>query len=267
MKLAQALYHGQGQEPVDGLLIENHNDIALLEQIIEATSVSAIEKMVSSKESPERMNHVLPGMKPLERMLGTLAVARASMVGKNPIFQILSAKEAYLSNITSLIDGGHKVFVNKNGGFCYLQPGTLEIISVREGEVKVERNKPFIAKNTTVINLENDASLENYSVNYMKRELGDQSYSYITELRLFSEEELFDIFKDFVNEGGRIVYVYTTGGDVDQMYSYARAALKAGLQNFIFCFNSGTNAEINDFISYLKSKASVKVEGVDYRFY
>lgn len=83
-------------------------------------------------------------------------------------------------------------------------------------------------------------------------------FSYITNLRVFDKEDLIDIFKEFLASGGEVLYIYTTGQDVGQMYQYTEAAIEAGIKEMILEFNSGINSKHEEFLNDFKDEINIK---------
>ena len=94
--------------------------------------------------------------------------------------------------------------------------------------------------------------MEDFAKKYLSKK--DECYSYVLNLYSFSQEELRAIFEEFKQEGGEILYVYTTGLNVPQMYAYTEAAMKAGIKNFEFDFNSGINDDIKTYLTETEKK-------------
>jgi hypothetical protein len=254
MKQATVKYFGSNDVSI-GTLIESMEDINNMKSVVSNAETSTITKFIKSNEPAYRYNHVIGGLRPIEKALGSLAVSRAMIKGDNPIYHMGECKNLYLIGLVALLTSGNKIFINSNGGYCPVE-GTMEIISVEEVEY-VTNVKPYISKNTKVINLENDFEIEREAENYMKNVLKDYNYSFITELRLYTKDKLKKTFKDFIEKGGNTVYVYTTGRDVEQMYEYSECAISAGLNKFIFKFNAGTDDDINKFIIWLSKRVNV----------
>ncbi len=271
MKSVKASYIGQSEKPIEGFLIEDSNDLEEYFKIIENNSLSCMTKMLTSKESIDRMDHVVPGMRPLEKALGALAVTRAKLGlfgTNNPIFQVQGSAETMKHGMRLFIVKGQSLFVNRNGGYTPITKGVVEIVErIENVQYKDKAKTPHIPnRKTKVINLENDYEMEDYSHNFITNYLNDTSYSIVYELRLWTKNELINIFKDFIKQGGETIYVYTTGRDVEQMYEYSSAAIEAGLQDFRFCFNSGTDKDIDNFVSWLSERAKVKLYEVEDRY-
>ena len=242
----------------EGLWIETPEDLTELKALLLRAANSAARKLIASGESEDRFDHVLNGLRPIEKALCNLAVMQAKFTGDNAIFHLCNVREQHLSTVASILIKSEKgAFVNENGGVTPID-GHLEIVETSEytGEEKV---KPTIKENTKVINLENDLYVEGKANDFMRGKLNDKNFSYITEIRMYNEWRLLYAFQAFIKAGGELVYVYTTGRDVDQMYQYSESALTAGLKKFAFQFVHGTDPKIDRFLEWLGARAEVTV--------
>ena len=134
---------------------------------------------------------------------------------------------------------------------------------------KVLSNEPYdpteeatyeIKENTKYINLENDAELEKHTLKHFKEV--DPNYSYVCNLRSFSQAELIKIFKEFKANGGETAYLYTTGFDVDQVFEYSYALQEAGITKIDFEFNSGITDKLQDALDTLGETMTVSAKEV-----
>lgn len=250
----------------EGVLIESLEDVEVLAAEFERAENRVITKFVTSGEGPNRYDHVLFGLRPTEKPLATLAVVYGGLQEKNPIYMLPIAKEMALNSVRSTLISSGPVFMNANGGFTPTMNKNnegewedyLEIIEEREFDTFENKVKYRIDKNTKYLNLENDWELERDAVKWLRD--NDSNYSYITELStLHLVYQLPSLMKEFVENGGTHIYVYTTGQNHKQMYDYSKVAIKAGIKNFVFDFNSGMDDNINEFIAWLKPKANVEV--------
>lgn len=258
MKKAKVIYKHISEDSIcEGIILESMEDIKHLQKMLDKAETGVINKCVKSGESPSRYDHVIYGMRPIEKAIASLANVYSISKENNMLYNLPHASIAFLNTAMSIVLRGEKVFMNKNGGMTPMD--TLEIIEEEEiDEIYDGYIKYYIGKNSKVINLENDFQLERTARDYMRGSFKN-SYSYILELSTIGEIMLKNIFKKFKEQGGEVVYVYTTGQNVQQMYDYSKTALEVGLNNFIFDFNVGTNEEINKFVETLKSKAEVEI--------
>jgi len=216
-----------------------------------------ITKFITSGEGSNRYDHVLGGLRPTEKPLAQLAVAYGSLHEKNPIYMLPIAKEMALNSVReTLISTCGPVFMNSNGGFTPTMNKNkdgewedyLEIVEERKFDTFEHKVKYWIRPGTKYMNLENDWELEKDAVEWLRN--NDKNYSYITELStLHLRYQLPHLMKEFVDNGGTHIYVYTTGQNFMQMYDYSKVAIRAGIKNFVFDFNSGMDNNINEFIA------------------
>lgn len=182
-------------------------------------------------------------------------VAHCKLHGKNPIFELDGIMNKRFSNMLQEILDGNQVLINSAGGYCFMLP-----------EWEVETTEPVylgwvpthvINAQTQYINLENDPELEKHTRQYLGQR--DANFSYILNLGGYTKEALVSVFTEFKANGGKIVYVYTTGMNVPQMYEYFEAAQKAGLKDFEFHFNAFITDGIQGFIEHIKNRANVTI--------
>lgn len=244
----------------EGILFESLDDINYLRPALKKAEAGVLTKFVKSEESPERLNHIVEGFKPLEKCIANLSILHGMCYNVNTIYTLGNSSETYIKSLSSQLEKGRQVFQNSNGGLCPVE-FSLEILEVlEEGLNKIEDEATFkIKKDSKVINLENDWSLEGKAVDYMNKRFKPYTFSYIKDLKSTRECQYKSIFKEFKNQGGEYIYVYTTGIDVEQMYKYSIHALDAGLNKFIFDFNKGLDKDINKFINWLSQRAEVEV--------
>lgn len=247
----------QGENPlVKGIIVESADDIKLIRPELESAERGVLNKFVKSNESADRLAHIVSGFQPMERAIATLSISRGTLRGQNPIYLLGEASATYITTLLKLLAKGYTVFLNPSGGMCVLDE-TFEIIESEDFAGFTKEAKYYIGKDSEVINLENDFELEDEATDFMRKNF--KNYSYIKDMKVLSEYQFIQIFKEFSDQGGTTVYVYTTGMDFEQMYEYSRYALKCGLKQFIFDFNSGLDTEIRKFVAWLKERAEVRV--------
>lgn len=149
-------------------------------------------------------------------------------------------------NLLRAIGEGETVIVNSSGGYTYLTD-EYEILSIKDHN---RYDTYHIGNNSKYINLENDAELEQRTIDYLSNKEDD--FSYILNLKRYNKKELCRVFKEFQSNGGETVYVYTTGIDVEQMYTYMNCAISSDISKFEFEFNAGITEEISKFIHKYK---------------
>lgn len=158
----------------------------------------------------------------------------AKMNDKSPIFEACNLLDTKHAGMTRMLLRFGGLFVNMNGGYHNFSHETHTII--KEEDVSVGRLKELvIAKNPSLMNLENDPFLERYTRQYFKD--NSLELSYICHLRNFSNDELVEAFEEFKYDGGTGLFVYTTGMDINQMEDYCNAAIDAGLTSITIHFN------------------------------
>lgn len=239
-----------------GIIFEDISDIAFLSKELEKVQRSILVKFVKSGETVERLNHIVNGFRPLEKAVATLAICHNIAENVNPIYQLGNASDLYIKTLFKLLSKG-AVFMNCNGGLCTLD-GHIEVVSTESFDSFPNPPKYYIQKGSKVINLENDFELESEARDYMNKNF-DRNYSYISDMKTYTDKDFKKVFSEFREQGGEVVYVYTTGIDYQQMYEYSRHCLDAGLKDFRFHFNSGIGKDIEDFINWLKERAEVTI--------
>jgi hypothetical protein len=256
MKKVRVKYIMQNAEAT-GLLLEA-SDLKVLSAKLKESELGVMKKFIKSGESVGRLDHIVYGFQPIEKAIALLACTKANVLGTNPIYMLGDCSEAFLNTALTMIARQGSVFMNSSGGLCPVD-GTLEILEVLEETNDFEKQVKFwMGKNSKVINLENDFEIERASREYMRNRFGE-NYAYIVDMKALPEREFIKIFTNFVEEGGKYVYVYTTGIDVEQMYEYSKYALQSGLRDFIFDFNCGIDKNIQKFIDWLSERANVEI--------
>lgn len=256
IKKCTALHKWENKE-MEGVLIEDMDDVEQYSNIIQFYGEKAIKKILKNGINNIPPDHLITGMEGHEKGLSMFAHYRAKFNKSNTLREMDGAVNQYLDSLIKIVQGFDKAFINVNGGIMPVKDNLMEIRNVENIKWKSDkRNSYVIRKDTKVINLENDPCLERNSKDYMEEIIKDNEYSLITELILFDKEDLKSVFKEFIEKGGETVFVYTTGRNVQQMYDYSNAAIEAGLNHFIFDFNSGTNEEIDNFVEWLKEQGA-----------
>jgi len=228
------------------LLIENFNELTEYMEFTSGRVSDQITRLLKSKVGPERWDHMITRTPEGSILAASIMYCQAH--GKNPLLEMDGIiQKKYLNMIDKLVKG-QKLLVNPLGGYCTMGDD-VEILSETSFET-ASKLTYAINKNTQYINLENDPELEERTRQYLGER--DPNYSYILNLHKFSKEDLVKVFTEFKANGGSIVHVYTTGTNVPQMYEYFDAAKEAGLNDFVFEFNSGTGNGIDRFINHIR---------------
>lgn len=258
MKTAIVKYIGQSVDPVEGILLESVQDVADYMEFVKSKENSIITKFIKSGETANRLDHIVSGFEPTEKSLASYACAFGHLRGTNPLYEIPNALTAKMNTALKILSFFGHVFINPAGGMTTLLKGSVELIEARPFEgYKENKGRISLVAGAKVINLENDPYLERVAVKYMKSRW--DKFSSIKELILFDKNRLQNVFESFKAKGGEVIYVYTTGRNVEQMYEYSEAALHAGLNDFVFDFNCGTDKDINKFVNWLSERANVEL--------
>lgn len=218
------------------------------EKVVEQTT-----RLLKSQANPNRWDHMITATPEGSILAGALASCKIK--GGRPIFEMDAVMQRKFMNMLEHIAKGEHVLVNSRGGYCTMHED-FEILSTSVLDTGFKPTH-IINENTTYINLENDPELENRTKQYLGER--DPNFSYVLNLRKYDKTALTAVFKDFKANGGKIVHVYTTGMDVPQMYDYFEAAQTAGLNDFVFEYNSGISEGIQGFIDYTKKLANVEI--------
>lgn len=171
------------------------------------------------------------------------------IMGANDLDRLLESKYNHMAEC--IMEGG-VILANDAGGYCRFEDGYHTLVSL-DGEKSTMPESHYISPHAHVMNLENDPKLETYVTDKI------QNLSHVTNLRLYNEKDLRAVLQLFYERGGRKIFQYTTGSDVDQMYEYTRCCLAEGIKEFEFHFNAGTTPAIEGFVDWLKSQQDVKV--------
>jgi len=243
-----------GQEH-DYIALKTIRDVMDYGAMLDEEVSNVVHKLVTSDIPVDKWDHL--------RMTGDGggvfhgAMATAYVNESNPLFEIPALVSGKIKRFFDFIENGETVLVNENGGYCYFMPSYHTILSERE-YVYSREDTSVVRSYTKYINLENDPKLEKHTIDYLSQK--DKNFSYVLNLRNYNVEALTKIFRKFIENGGKVVYVYTTGIDVPQMFDYSEAIVAAGIKHVEFEFNAGENPRHADVISYLTERGvDVKV--------
>jgi len=228
------------------LLLESFNELTEYMEFTSGRVVEQITRLLRSKVSPERWDHMITRTPEGSILAASIIYCQAH--GKSPLIEMDGIIQQKFLNMANNISQGKKLLVNPLGGYCYMTED-ISILSEETFETGFQLTYT-VNENTQYINLENDPELEERTRQYLGER--DPNYSYILNLHKFSKDDLIKVFTEFKENGGSIVHVYTTGTNVPQMYEYFDAAKEAGLNDFVFEFNAGTENGIAEFISHIK---------------
>lgn len=228
------------------LLLENFNELTEYMEFTSGRVMAQITRLLKSKVGPERWDHMIT--RTPEGGILAAAIMYCQTHGKIPLLEMDGIIQKKYLNMVDKISKGQKLLVNPLGGYCTMGDDVV-ILSETTFETAFQLTYT-INKNTQYINLENDPELEERTRQYLGER--DPNYSHILNLHKFSKDDLIKVFTEFKENGGSIVHVYTTGTNVPQMYEYFEAAKDAGLNDFVFEFNAGTENGISEFIQHIK---------------
>lgn len=234
-------------------LIRDSEDLVEYFEMVSERAAKYLNRLITSQVNPNRWDHMIS--KTPEGIIMAATLNSCKVFGGSPILEYDNhMSRMHWSMIEHVIIRGTPLVVNNVGGYFPLDD---ESMVIKEWKHIPERVHTYhIAVDCKHINLENDDTLEQHTIEYM-RKLGYKShkeFSYICDLHQYNQSELTEIFNKFVKCGGEEVYVYTTGTNVQQMYDYSKAALDAGIRIFKFEFNSGTDESIEEFIKWLRAE-------------
>ena len=244
MQLAKVEWYGN--EICENILLSTYEDVLEYQQLLVNNTNNTFHKVVTSKIPLTRWDHY--GWDYKYGNSFNLAVQKCKIFGGRPIMEFDKITNEKCVSILSCIHKGQSVVINKVGGWCPVTGSIHKILEINDYIPKSDR-QAVIKDNTKYINLENDPKLEGRTIEYLSAL--DKNYSYILRLVEYSKEELINIFKEFITKGGEIVYVYTTGSNVGQMWEYSEAIIGSGLKTVAFEFNWGYNEQHKDVVEYL----------------
>jgi len=218
----------------DYILLEDVDDvIEYNETVLQRDAGIAAQRMLKTSLKPDQFDHLItkdgPG--------GIIATSyyKASFVESSPLLEVGITSDAKIARLLGHAAQGEQIMINNVGGYCFRTPNTK--IIREEPYAPFESATYVIKENTKFINLENDAVLEDHTIKHLRKV--DKNYSYVTNLRSFSQVDLVKVFEEFKANGGEAAYLYTTGFDVDQVHEYCEALQEAGITKIDFEFNSG----------------------------
>ena len=200
--------HVHSNNILNGVLIENEDDIEQYSNIIKYYGQRTVKKFLRSGVPPESFDHIIGGFQPHEKQFGQLAYRRASVNGKNPIAEVDPVLYQYLKSLKNVVSNYDRAIINENGGIHIVTPDLITINKIYHDKwQKSNINNYRILENTQVINLENDYFLEDKSKRYIEKILEDNNFSFIKELSLFETKDLEKVFQEF-KEKEDILYTF-----------------------------------------------------------
>jgi len=227
--------------------IKTGEDLAEYADSLSHNVDNAITRLITSKVPIDRWDHMITR----DDQGGVLAgaVLTAQVRGSNPIYELGPMFDGKIASMREYLLEGETVLVNDSGGYCFYNPDYHTILRTEEYTTP-DKFKYKINEDTKYINLENDPKLEDNAVNYLKKV--DPNYSWVTNLYNIDNDTLVDILKEFQCASGEVVYVYTTGTNVEQMYDYCRCIIDAGIKKVEFKFSATMESIHKEVIRHLE---------------
>lgn len=216
-----------------------------------------------------KFDHMIPYGGTVEASIMRMALVRSQhndvdvdergySVFNNPIYQIFPAAKEKEFFIRKAMEEFGQILVNKSGGFMPLDKSKYIILEEKEAEIYHAAPDDELNEGNKWIVLENDYSLPVESRKFLEKM--DPNFSIVFDLRGHTTERLIKTFEYFKKNGGEVVFVYTTGLDVEQMYEYVKCMKIADLNTLKFHFNTGRNPDIDKFLEWSKEFLGCDVE-------
>lgn len=239
----------------DYILLEDVDDVLEYAVDLADSTETAATRMIKSNLPPERFDHLASNDK-----IGGQIAAAAQLTfirGGSAIAELGIMAHDKIQRFMNYVLKGEQIMLNKNGGFCFLTENTKIL---REAPYAFTKESTHtIRENTTYINLENDADLEQHTIDHLSKI--DPNYSYITSLRNYEVSDLIDVFKEFKTNGGSVAYLYTTGFDLQQIHDYCSALRTAGIKKIEFEFNAGISEDLQETLDDISKQMTVTLLG------
>lgn len=167
--------------------------------------------------------HTIPEVYAL--MMNSLTLSKTT--GLPPEIQVYSLCAHKLAGVADHLEQLHPVLVNEKGGYQTFREDLHTIVEENvEGwsfdpkdYVKWSSETGY----TEVLNLENAMEVEPTVERALTLSHG---WCVVTNLRAFTQAQLDKVIRDFSDQGGELLYVYSTFGDKDQARRYLRLAAK-----------------------------------------
>lgn len=213
------------ENPVEGLLIESIKDVELIQEFNERNCERDLVNFVTTTSD-----------KDFQPKSGAVKVMQT--LNDPSLFE--KYKLNYSNGIIKLLNKGYKIVINSVGGFCPVEDSEIkevleDISSIQEID---NRNLKISPKSERLV-LENDPSIDNETIKYFKKQ--EEDYSYVINLRtVISDDNLSTYISKFKSEmkinKKPILFVYTTGSDIEQAYEYSNICINSGIKKFEFMF-------------------------------
>ena len=196
-----------------------------------------------------KMDHLAP-LRGAPIIGKAVADMRFGKAGASPLQALCKSVQDRATGVVSAALDGKIVLVNRKGAFCTLGKN-MEIVSRRPYAGEFSDIEHILMEGSRVVCLENDPDPEKPAIAYMANRWG--KYSVILCLRE-QEATLSQTLKDMRRNGIEAVYVYTTGGDVPQMYAYLDSIAEAGIKHLVMHFVGGEKKEHIEFVDKAKDR-------------
>ena len=246
--------------PVDGEPV-SYAEIVGLDAYVEWLTVmdgdDAFVAKLALHTDPDRWDHLSPrrGFPVLAHAVSKLKFADTPI---SPAMALGEAMGEYRNSLFNHVMDGNRVLVNKVGGWQILHAkDEHKVIERKPYDIRNRRLEPLHHGEPKVVCLENDPKPEKHAIERMRKEW--DGYVVILCLREYDTHELEQTLSDLNAKGVNDVYVYTTGGDVPQMYEYLDALVAAGMRRLFMEFTGNSREEHVDFCDAARGKG-VEVE-------
>jgi hypothetical protein len=269
MKTVKVTLPHLGNQVVEMYLIENEEDASEYFSFNKNIAAKCFDHVLKHRLPIENFDHMGFGYGTVESSIMTLALHRAKSnkidvdkqgrsIWNNPLYQLFPAAAEKEMHIRRFYDEHGAILVNKNGGFMPLERDQYTILETYDTVIHSKAPQDEMNEKNRWIVLENDYMLPQESQTFLQKM--DPNFSIVFDLRGHKEDRLFKTFEWFKKHGGEVVFVYTTGLDVEQMYEYTKCMKKAGLNTLKFHFNAGRNPDIDKFLEWAKKFLGCEVE-------
>lgn len=235
-----------------GWLLESVKDLEDYREMSDTRFMKGINSVIQSHVPIERWNNV--ANKNEFSSIFRFAIAEAHAKGESVLKELANIYDVKMLNMFNSILDGKKLIVNSLGGYCFLTHDDYEIIDSYSKKMTYK-----IDNGTKFINLENDPTLEDFTINHLSKL--DKNFSYILEASSLSKDELFDILIKFKNAGGIGIWQYTTASNIEQLYMFIDIGIEIGLKQFMIYFNAGNNMDIKELIAKYEIN-----ENIDFKY-
>jgi hypothetical protein len=244
MKHAEVKLHYLNGQVGEYILIEDANDLQVYADYLITLVKQQMIKCIHSPLFPEHIDHMIGNadegtalLNVAWRLAGMEQLKGSSnSILTNPLYQIEPAAVKKLEIIGRMMAEGSKVLVgSKAGGLMDHRPGRTEIVRVFDRKPGNAAPKDIFVHGARYVVLENDWTVPEETKTHFKAE----PFSVILDLRGHDTDELNYSLEQAKQAGAKIVFVYTTGLDVPQMYDYLNAIIKVGLKRVEYLFAGG----------------------------